>query len=133
MLRPNAMNMKQPTIPALLIILLSLFVCSNSYAQSMGEAIVIEVADFNSQKNLDIYSLFENDQELTVINSCDALGWVVLRSNNSALSKAMARSYLSLKMTEVLEVDDYVFVEDKQPMDVLEDCRAEMLRQSEVE
>ncbi len=68
-----------------------------------------------------------------MINSCDALGWVVLRSNNVALSKAMVRSYLSLKMTEVLEADDYTFVEDKMPMDVLEDCRAEMLRQSEVE
>lgn len=133
MLRTNAIAMKQLTIPSFIVVLLFVLACSSSFAQFQGEAVVIEVADFTAQINLEIYTLFENDQELTVINSCDALGWVVLKSTNAALSKAMMRSYVSLKMTEIMEVDKYTFVEDKQPLDVLEDCRAEMQRQLEVE
>ncbi len=126
------MNMKQLTISSALAALFSLFLCFTASAQSIGEVIVIEVSNFDSQKNFDIYSLFDQDQEVDVINSCDALGWVVLKAQNEALSKAMVRAYVEMKIVNVLEANSYSIVEDKQPIDVLEDCRAEMLRQSEM-
>lgn len=127
------MNMRQMTISAAIVALLSIALCGTASAQTSGEVIVLEISQFDSQKNLDIYSLFDADDEITVINSCDALGWVVLKSQNAALSKSMVRAYVDMKIIEVLDNSDYVFVEDKEPMDVLEDCRAEMLRQSEIE
>ncbi len=127
------MNMKQPTILAAFVAIFSMLLVFPLAAQSTGEAIVIEVAGFNTQKNFEIYALFNNDEEVDVINSCDALGWVVLRANNAALSKAMVQAYVDLKMLQVLDAGAYSVVEDKQPIDVLEDCRAEMLRQTEVE
>jgi hypothetical protein len=127
------MKMKQPTIQAIFIALFSMLLVFPLVAQSAGEVIVIEVSSFNTQKNFEIYALFNDDEEVDVINSCDALGWVVLRANNAALSKAMVRAYVDLKMLEVLDAGAYSVVEDKQAIDVLEDCRAEMLRQTEVE
>lgn len=123
--------MKQLTISSALAVLFSLILCFTVSAQSVGEVIVIEVSNFDSQKNFDIYSLFNDDQEIEVINSCDALGWVVLKAQNEALSRSMVRAYVEMKIVNVLEANSYSVVEDKQPMDVLEDCRAEMLRQSE--
>ena len=125
--------MKQPIITAAFVALFSFVLSSNATAQSSKEVVVVEIAEFNTEKNLEIYSLFSNDQEIKVINSCDALGWVVLQAQNEALSKAMVRAYIDMKILEVLESNTYAVVEDKQAMDVLEDCRAEMLRQSEVD
>lgn len=127
------MNMRQPTITAAIAVLFSLTLCSTGAAQSTGEVIVLQISQFDSQKNLDVYTLFGDDEEIDVINSCDALGWVVLRAHNETLSKSMVRAYIDMKIVEVLEASEYAVVEDKEPMDVLEDCRAEMLRQSEVE
>lgn len=127
------MNMKQPTTIAAILTLLCLTLCTTVSAQSSGEVLVLQISQFDSQKNLDIYTLFGNDDEIDVINSCDALGWVVLRAQNEALSKSMVRAYVDIKIVEILEASEYAVVEDKEPIDVLEDCRAEMLRQSEVE
>ena len=127
------MNMKRPTIQAAFVALFSMLLVIPLTAQSAGEVIVIEVSSFNTQKNFEIYALFSNDEEVEVINSCDALGWVVLRANNASFSKTMVRAYVDLKMLEVLDAGAYSVVEDKEPIDVLEDCRAEMLRQTEVE
>ncbi|NND94482.1 MAG: hypothetical protein HKN45_06410 [Flavobacteriales bacterium] len=113
------------------LLILTFGVCHSSslYAQSNNEHVVIQLSDFNSEKNLEVYALFEDDAEIRVVNSCDVLGLVVLEPRpNSSRSANEIRAYSSVKLQEILALDDFVIVEGRSKFDVLVACREEMQR-----
>jgi hypothetical protein len=99
-------------------------------AQEASEHIVVHLKDFDSEKNLQVYSLFKNDAQLEVINSCDVLGWIVVGSrSNSDMSKNEVRALMNVRLQELFSKSTFEIIEGKSKFDVMTDCRAEMQRQ----
>lgn len=108
---------------------------STIYAQSqVDHAIIIEVNDFNGEKNMMFYELFRSDPDVKVVNSCDVLGMVVLvPSGQMTMSKQALKSYVDLRLKETMEESEYTLRDDLTPMQVMVDCRSAMQELYEAE
>lgn len=77
-----------------------------------------------------VYTLFDNDQNVVVVNSCDVLGLVVLDLREGAdMTRLEAKAYVNVKVKDIFSSEQFQVRDDMEAMQVLMDCRAEMQRQ----
>lgn len=95
-----------------------------------SNTVVVQIQDFDSKKNMAVYTLFDNDQNVVVVNSCDVLGLVVLDLREGAdMTRLEAKAYVNVKVKDIFSSEQFQVRDDMEAMQVLMDCRAEMQRQ----
>ncbi len=122
--------MRYSALPILLVLFSITFNSTQAEVVQSSEVVVIQIQNFDSEKNMAMYALFQNDENVVIVNSCDVLGMVVLDvKQNSMMSRAEAKAYVDVKVNGVLDFESYEVRVDQEAMQVLMDCRAEMQRQ----
>jgi len=97
---------------------------SNTYTE-----MVVEFQDFNEAMNMELQIAFQNDQTLSIINSCDALNLVVfLTKPGKTMNKSEVKAYLAVRIKDLLseEAQSYSVQEELSPNEVLLLCRERM-------
>ncbi len=115
-------------------LLFLLFVCFFSSLSSQDfsgddKTIVMKLNEFDEDINMAVYSAFEKDAKLAIINSCDALGLIVFApKSGQSISKAQLRSYVTVRMNELKAQipSSFEYVDELSASEVLIQCRQKM-------
>ena len=115
------------TLSVILLFVVCTFASLDLRAQDASNAVVLHLNDFTTEKNLEVYSLFKNDPNVQVINSCDILGLIVIENRESiSMAKSEVQAYTTVKLEEVLQPSEFEFMTEKSKMEVMLACRAAM-------
>ena len=124
------LNAMRTLLLALSILISSSFCATSAQAQDATQEVILHLKEFDSSKNLAVYSLFKNDENIEVINSCDILGLIVLGPrDNAVMSRSEVRSYSKVRLQELFAEESFEYRTDISMYEVLMECRAAMQRE----
>lgn len=93
------------------------------------QCVVMKVDGFNEEVNMAIYTVFQQDNKLSIINSCDVLGIVVFAPKaGQSTTKAQSESYITVKLNELksqMQVG-FKYMDELSASEVLVQCREKM-------
>jgi hypothetical protein len=115
-----------------LLFILCSFLFGSLSAQDFSvddQSVVMKVNGFNEEVNMAIYTAFQQDNKLSIINSCDVLGLVVFAPKAGYSStKAQSKSYITVKLNELKAQmpGGFKYVDELSAGEVLIQCREKM-------
>jgi len=63
--------MRYSALPILLVLFSITFNSTQAEVVQSSEVVVIQIQNFDSEKNMAMYALFQNDENVVIVNSCD--------------------------------------------------------------